>query len=392
MIKLGLASLHALLLLFLFASNTFAQSTVAQNTESTKVPFCGELSEAECATLDAATDNMSGLTSGTGINQFKVYVENLPISEQELSVSVSTAYTFAITPEALTRLLLLNEMPLEELKADASTLGEAIRLPMLIDRDQVLTVEFSPEFVTYLGNALNTTIPSSLSFHLRVVNQVVYIRLADYSFLGLQSDRTPEWIGIQTRFLISNSIASALANPDLDVAAIQQQLVPPGAALANSIVYHVPAEQLAAYADFMQLNSRGLFDHNGELVSTYQLTWNIPRYVGGPLFAEQVGTHEFPSSTSRLYASTATLIFDGLTTQMNQSVGVEEPYIHSSDTEVRWAIGLPGGPPLAERTTIGFSRTIQNSNLNSVETIAIPQDVFVVPIDVIIAVSNLFRR
>lgn len=387
MLKLGIASLHALLLFFLFASISFAQ-----DLESNKVPFCGELSEIECTTLDAASDNMAGLTSGTSVNEIKAYMANVPISEQELSVSLSTAYTFVVTPEVLTRLLLLSEMPLEELQADPNALGEAIRLPMTIDREQVISVAFSPELMAYLAKTLNTSIPSTLSFHLRVVNQVVYIRLADYSFLGLQPDWTPEWLGIQTRFLMSNTIASSLENPELDVAAIQKQLVAPGTAFANSIVYHIPAEQLAAYTDFLQLTSRGLYDRDGELVSTYRLTWNIPRYVGGPLFAEQLGTHEFPSATSRLYASTATLIFDGLDTHMNQSIGVEDNYVHSVETEVRWAIGLPGGPPMSERTTVGVSRTMQNSNLNSVEAIAIPKDVFVVPIDVIIATSNLFRR
>lgn len=386
MIKLGIASFHALLLLFLFTSNTFAQST-----EVTKVPFCGELTELECATLDAASENMAGLTSGSSVNQFKVYVENFPVSEHELSISVSTAYTFMVRPETLTRILQLGEMPLAELQADSAALGEAIRLPMLIDRDQRVSMTFSPELATYLGDALNITIPSTLSFNLRVINQVVYIRLADFSFLGLQPGGTPEWLGIQTRFLLSNTIATALGNPDLDVAAVQKQLVAPGTAFANSIVYHLPADQLAAYADFLQLATRGLHDRDGELVSTYRLTWDIPRYVGGPVFAEQLG-HEFPSSTSRLYASTATLLFDGLDAHMNQSIGVENNYIHSVETEVRWALGLPGGPPMAERTTLGISRTMQNSNLNSLESIAIPQEVFIVPIDVIIAIANLFRR
>lgn len=387
MFKLGIASFHALLLFVLFASTTFAQGT-----EITKVPFCGELSEVECATLDAASDNMAELTSGTSINEFKVYITNTPISEQELSIRVSTAYTFVTTPEVLTRLLTLSEMPVEALQADPIALGEAIRLPMTIDRDQVFSVDFSPELMAYLASALNTPIPPSLSFHLRVVNQVVYIRLADYSFLGLQSDTAPEWLGVQTRFLISNTIASALEDPELDVATIQNRLVAPGAAFANTIVYHVPVDQLAAYADFLQLASRGMADRDGELVSTYRLNWDIPRYVGGPLFAEQLGTHEFPSTTSRLYASTATLIFDGLDTYMNQAIGIEDNYVHSVETSVRWALGLPGGPPMAERTTVGFSRTLQNSNLNSLEAIAIPKDVFVVPIDVIIAISNLFRR
>jgi hypothetical protein len=268
---------------------------------------------------------------------------------------------------------------------------DAMRLPFVIDRDQTVTLAFSPELLEFLGERFGASFPASLSFHLRIVNQVIYIRLADYDFLGGQPDWMPEWIGIETRVLLSDSVTSAVASPDFNVADIQSMLVPPGAQLAGSIVYHVPPEQVAVYADFMNLSSRGLGEQNGATVTNYRLTWDIPRYLGGPLFAKHAGTHEFPSATSRLYGSTAVILLDGLESSMNQAVSTEGSYVYSVDTQVRWAMGIPGGPPLAERPTLGLSISMQNSNLNSVEAIPTPEGAFVPPINFILAIIRLFQ-
>jgi hypothetical protein len=253
-------------------------------------------------------------------------------------------------------------------------------------------VAFSPELMDSLATNFNLNIPNSLSFHTRFVNNVLYIRLADFYIFGTQPNWVPEWLGIETRVLVSNTVLSAVESPDFSVESAQNRLTPPGAALVGSIIYHVPPEQLNYYADFMTLSSRGTTTQDGELVDTYRLTWDIARYLGGPLFAQQTGAAEFPSATSRLYGSMGTILLDGLSTYMDQSVGAQNFFVYSVDTEIRWALGIPGGPPLAERPTIGVSSTMVNSDLNAINAIPAPEGAVVLPIDAILAVANLLQR
>jgi hypothetical protein len=127
-------------------------------------------------------------------------------------------------------------------------------------------------------------------------------------------------------------------------------------------------------------------------VQDYRLTWDIPRYLGGPLFAEQTGAPQHPSPQSYLYGSMGSVLFNGLDAGMNQAVGVDDSYVYSEAAVVEWALGIPGGPPLATRPTLGFSSTMQNSDLNSVIDISPPETAVVPPLNFILAIVNMLQQ
>jgi len=377
--------LGAIILASLSVGVALAQS------EETTVPFCGSLSESQCSALEATAEIMAGLTSGTSENQFKIYATGALLGDQELSLVLTSDNSFVIDAKTLERLNALSAMPPEELAADPAALTEAAMLPLSIDRDQTISLAFSPEMVAHFADTLQVTLPNPLAFHLRVVNGVIYIRLADFGFLGTLPDWTPEWLGIETRAILSATVTSGVANSTIDAASVQSALVPPGAALEGSIVYHVPAEQLAAYDDFMNLTALGVIQQNDEPAQLYYLTWDLARYLGGPLFAARMG-QPFPSPQSRMWGSLGTLLLEGLTTDMKQTVGVANSYVHSVDTEAAWAIGLPGGQLMADRPVLGFSMTMQNSDLNTLRRILPPRGAFVPPINLLFALMGLFQN
>lgn len=384
--KLWLASLLAMLMVCLSVTVAFAQDEVEE------VPFCGSLSESECSDLDATSQLMTELTSGRSQREVKIYATNETLGEQEISLVLSTDRTFSIPPAALARMNELIAMSPDEFAADSTAIADAMLLPYDVDVDQSVALSFSPELMGQLQETFGISVPSSVAFHTRIVDEVVYIRLADFEIFAPQPDWVPEWIGIETRVLISDSVRNSVANGSVDPVKVQSALVPPGTALQGSIVYHVPAEDLAAYADFMSLVSVGTVSQNGELVHDYRLTWDIPRYLGGPLFAEQTGATQHPSPQSYLYGSMGSILFSGLDAGMNQGIGVNDSFVYSEATVVEWALGIPGGPPLATRPTLGFSSTMQNSDLNSVVEVSAPENAFVPPLNFILAVVNMFQQ
>jgi hypothetical protein len=382
-----------LLLVWLWAGMLlcfFSATALAQSDEAT-VPYCGELAAEECAALEATTERMAGLTSGTSENQVRVYFTGGPLRDREVSLELSTASSFVMEPETLARLQALKTMTPEALHEDLAAAADLELLPLAIDIDQTTTVAFSPELVTLLSERLGADIPATLAFHTRIIDNVLYVRLADYAVFGTQPAWVPEWVGIQLTAMLSGTITSAVAEPEFDVLKAQAELVAPGMAMAPSVVYDIPAEQVAAYTDFMHLSALGITEMEGVPVNTYRLTWNIPRYVGGPLFAQQVGlaTEEAPSPASLVLGMLASVLFHGLQAEVLQVVGVEDAYLYQVVTRVEWQIAIAGGPALAESPTIGFISSTTNRELNQVASIPVPEDAVVPPLNLLI---QTFRR
>jgi len=380
--KLWLASLGAILLLCLSVSVVFAQS------DEPTVPFCGDLSESECAAIDASSAQMAALTSGTSVNQFKLYGTGGALGDREVSLILTSDNTFVIDQQTLERLNTLKAMPPDEFAADPNAIAEAALMPLDIDTAQAVTLTVSPELATSLSATFHMSVPNTLSFHTRIVNGVIYVRLADFAIFAGKPEWMPEWIGVEARTFLSNTVSTSIANSTINAADIQHALMPPGAALEGTIIYHVPAEDIAAYQDFMKLVALGAGEQNGEAVKVYYLTWDLPRYFGGALFAERMGQESYPSAESRLYGSLATILLDGLTTNMRQAIGISDSYVHSADTNVTWAVGIPGGPPIADRPTIGFSLSMHNSNLNQVKQILPPAGAIVLPINLLLGMMS----
>jgi hypothetical protein len=386
--KLSLAWLWAWMLLCSFSATALAQS------DELTVPYCGELAAEECAALEATTERMAGLTSGTSENQVRVYFTGGPLRDREVSLELSTASSFVVEPETLARLQALQAMAPEVLQADPAAVAELVLLPLAIDTDQTTTVEFSPELLALLSERLGADIPATLAFHTRFIDNVLYIRLADYAVFGTQPAWVPEWVGIQLTTILSDTITAEVADPEFDVLEAQAGWVAPGMAMAPSVVYDIPADQVAAYADFMHLSSLGITEIEGVPVNTYRLTWDIPRYVGGPLFAQQVGlaTEEASSPASFVLGMLASVLFHGLQAEVLQVVGVEDAYLYQVVTRVEWQIAIPGGPSLVESPTIGFTSSTTNRELNQVASIPVPEDAVVPPINLLIQTFRLLNR
>ena len=385
--KLWLAFLSAWVLIFLFAGAAMAQSEAVN-----LVPFCGELSERECAMLESVPATMAELTSGTSENQVELYVTGGPLSSNKLSLQISTANTFVIEPETFARLRELTAMSPQALAADPEAATEAMLLPLTIDTEQTTTVTLSPDLLAMLSARFGTEIPAEIAFHSRLVDGVAYTRLADYAVFGTQPDWMPEWIGIELMAFVPAAMAAEVASGEFNVEEAQDALMSPGAAMGAGVIYHVPAEQVAWYADFMQLESLGTMAIDGDTANLYRYTWNIPRYLGGPLFAQQagiLGADGEPTPASRILAIVSTILLDGLQAEVTQAVGVDDPYLYAVDMQVTWALGIAGGPPLAERPLVGLRSTTINQDLNAVDAIPVPAGAVVPPISLLMQTMKM---
>jgi hypothetical protein len=385
--KLWLAFLSAWVLMFLLAGAAMAQSDAVN-----QVPFCGDLSERECAALESVPAAMAELTSGSAENQVELYVTGGPLRDNRLSLQVSTASTFVLKPETFAHLRELQAMSPEALAADQQAAIEAMLLPLTIDTEDTITISFSPDLLALLSARFGTEIPTEIAFHSRLVDGVAYTRLADYAVFGTQPGWMPEWIGIELMAFVPDAIASEVASEEFNIQDAQDALMAPGAAMGAGVVYYVPPEQVAWYADFIQLESLGTVALDGEAAGVYRYSWNIPRYLGGPIFAQQVGIvgeDGQPTPVSRILAIASAILLDGLQAHVTQAVGMEDSYLYSVETQVTWALGIAGGTPLAERPTLGLRSTTINRDLNAVDSIAVPAGAVVPPISLVMQTMKM---
>jgi hypothetical protein len=371
-----------------------SSATALAQSEELTVPFCGELAAAECAALDGTAEIMAGLTSGTIENRIEIYLTGGPLRDQDLSLQFSTVRTFVIEPKTLARLLELKAMTPEVFQTAPGAASELLLLPLSIDMDQTTTVAFSPGLLTLLAAGIDANIPATLAFHTRMIDKVLYVRLADYAVFGTQPAWVPEWVGIELTSMRSYTAASEVADPEFSVRDAQAELVVPSMALAASVVYDVPPEQIDAYSDFMHLTSLGTSQLDGQAVNTYRLTWDIPRYLGGPIFAQQVGLpggQSHPNPTSLILGMLASVLLHGLEAEVTQVVGVENSYLYQVETRVEWEIAVAGGLALAESPTVGFTSMRINRDLNAVQSISVPEGAVVPPLNLLLLIFRLMN-
>jgi hypothetical protein len=388
--KFWLAAAGALLLMCLSVGVASAQAE-----EPVTVPFCGDLTEHDCAALGASAEAMAGLTSGSSVNEFEVYYAAGAPSTDRLAVRVIVANEFVTDAETLARMAELKAMTPAEFRADAQVITDTVLLPLSIDRAQAITVSLSPDLSALIAERFEREPPTDLTFHTRVIDNVLYLRLADYAAFGLNPERVPEWIGVELAAFMPNVLADAVEDPDLNVEELQTSLAAPGAGMASSVVYRIPPTQTAWYNDFMLLTVLGDTVADGQAAQRYLLQWDIPRYLGGPLFAEMTGSAAdggYPNAQSRLMGSLGTVVLDGLSARTLQTVGRAAPYVYDVETRVEWALGLPGGGLMAERPTIGVVATTANRNLNAVEAIPVPDEALTPPLSVIMQLIQGMRR
>jgi hypothetical protein len=388
--KLWLAAVGALLLVCLSVG-----VASAQGEELGTVPFCGELSERDCAALAASSGAMAGLTSGSSVNDIEVSFTGGAPNHAGFWLRFSMDNTFVMEPETLARMEEIKTMMPEELEADTAALTEALLLPLAIDHARAVTLTFSPELGELLSGRLNRNIPSEISFNVRTINNVLYVRLADLEVFGLDPQRWPEWLGVDLMAFMPRSIARTTADPDFSAAEAQAALTPPGARLTNSVVYYIPPEQAAWYADFIQLVSLGAGAVDGQPANRIYLSWDIPRYLGGPLFAQRRGALDesgHPSASSLTLGMVSNTLLDGLRATAIQTVGAGVPYLYDVSTEAEWAFGIPGGQLLADRPTLAIKVTTANRNLNAVEAIPVPDEALELPVNFIMQMIGLMQR
>ena len=377
---------------------------LAQDTEESKVVFCGDLSEADCKLLNEAESALWDATSGETAKSGTVYISGFPkLESADATVLFSNRSMFVAEQSTIDRMLALQEIDFEELAADQNTLVEALVLPLSIDTASSTQVTLSPELTALLSDTLKRDVPSEFIYETRQVGGIMYINLARFNDLVPESSMLGDWIGIDLMAFTPKITSDRLSKKDIDLAEIEKDvseaLIPPGkSTLAQPYLVKVEPGQEAMLNEFLEILPLRDASIDGQIAAVYRTKMDVPAYAGSSAFTKnlpgltQTTEDALPEKTQERTAERdiAGTIMQGIgsailsdsNATVVQGIGYDDAFLYGM--EMHLSMEIAG-------KSLDISLQAANANINAVESVPVPEAAFVLPIRLIMGLIDTFK-
>ena len=362
---------------------------LAQDAEEAEIVYCGDLSEADCALLNASQAALWGLTSGESARVVSVYVGGFPqLASEEPTLAFSNRSMFVTDAATIDQMLALQDVDLEELAEDPDALVEVMLLPLTIDSASTTTVALSPELAAFLSEAIGSDLPGEFTYQTRLIDGVVYINLADFTGLIPQADSLGEWLGIDLMAFMPQVTEKSVAEGEVDFGDVADGLLTPGQAMMiQPYVVMIEPGQEEVFSDFLEILPLRDAVIDGQVTAVYRMKMDVPGYVSSPAFTER-----FAGGASRqegegfdiagtIMQIASSILASNAEAMVLQGLGYEDAYLYAEDMQMGWALA---GKSIDVQVQSG------NANMNSIEAIPVPSDAFVPPIRLIMGLIETF--
>ena len=360
--------------------------------EAEEVVFCGDLSEADCALLNAAQTAQWGLTSGETAKAVSVYTSGFPrLASEGPALTFNNRSMFVADGATIDKMLSLQEEDLEQMVEDPQLLAEAMLLPFAIDSASTSTVALAPEVLALLSQALGRELPAELTYETRLIDGVVYVNLADLAVLIPQADSLGEWIGIDLMAFMPQIVENNIAEGEVDLDDVAKGILTPGQAmLVQPYLVMIEPGQEQMFGEFLEILPLRDVAIDGEIAAVYRMKMDVPGYVASPAFqarfgSGEAGIPEYSSGvdfTGILMRIVSSVLASNAEAMVIQGIGYDDAYVHAQDMQMGW--GLAG-------RNINVQIQSGNANLNNIEAIPVPANAFVPPIRLIMGLIETFQ-
>ncbi|GIK74215.1 MAG: hypothetical protein BroJett021_32030 [Chloroflexota bacterium] len=371
-------------------------------------PFCGDLSDDDCALLTAATENMMDVASYQASAEYSAVLAGLPgLPLTEASVKVMVDGAFAYADNALEAAAIL---------AGAQTQEEVAALmaespDVFVDFyngwsfDMAIAVDISEELAAALSADAGVAIPASFTVPLILVDGVLYVDVTDVAPLidGMQ-DMTG-WIGFELGPVIEAAAEQGMfeeAAAQMDPSAMAADMDPAtAAALAG---FQAMMGDPKAFEPYMTISRNADDVIDGVDVAVFVSKLDVIGLISSPEFVDlikglaEAGAlgEDAPSAADIDQAMTmlglmGPMLFQGLTSENVTAVSLDEPnYIVAQESLFSWDLSgllqmaaMSGAIPANEipsgASLIEFSTSVVNSDFNEPQEITAPADALMVP-------------
>jgi hypothetical protein len=391
----------SLLVVLALLLGTFGTAFAQDTTE----PFCGDLSEEDCALLQDSQAAMQEVTSYTSAATYDAMISGIPgLPADEINVNVAVDGAFALDEAALAASAKFvgkdQQAVMEALAEDAQPLADLLNG---LSFDMTLNAELTPELADLLSAQAGLTIPASASVGLIMAGGVLYADLSEFADLG-----APEgWIGVPVGELIQAQIDAGVfadAAAQMDPANLDPSTA---AALGLQSMLMGQGEAFQEYMSVVRGEDAEVGD--GQTGAVFDTSVDVAGLVASPAFTDMItaladaGAFEGSGLTAAdieanlpMVSMMAPMLFADLVVGNSVTIGTEDMYVYNTSTEFSWDLAgliqmaamsgaLPPEIDASAPMAISFTTNVDNADFNVEQTIEAPADAMMIPVEAMMA-------
>lgn len=380
-----------LLLLLLVAT---AVPAFAQMPE----PFCGDLSDDDCAILQDSQDAVLELESSSSAVDVDILIAGIPgLPADELAFNYMQDGSVSLDPALAMQIVEMQQMSPEEL---SSSMDEMVDLMLSLYENLALDVNVSftmPQEIADAASAeAGVEIPTTLSAMLRMVDGYGYANVDELAAEVPELAGVSGWYGVDVVSLMEagfeQSMASSSSSPDMAASMT-------GFGMTSFLNSQEGRDMLADYIEVERLDDATI---DGQDVAVFRTTFDFGRFVGSPVFADLLlSQRETLNQALDMDMSEADLqemlsllpmfgpmLFTGLDFEIEQQIGLDDYYVHDSSLIFDWDLSsLIAVARMADASlelpegiapVISFNVTNTASDFNAIDEIEAPADAMIV--------------
>ncbi len=394
-LKKSTAAIVLAFLLVFSAVPVFAQDLPA--------PFCGDLSEDDCAILTSSQDAMLAVGSGVYNSEIDFMVAGIPgLPVEEVSFNLLQDATYALDPALTAQLIEMQSMAPEEMTENMEAMFDLlleVYATMAYDGQMQLTL---PEDMAALLSAqAGMEIPEEINLQVRIVDGYGYINLDDLAVFAPGQEGLEGWAGIDILSVMEMGLQESM----------QQAETNPASMASFGIGNFFNSEEGRAMIEpFISIERLEDIAIDGQDVAVFDNTFNVSSFVASPLFrdliisqlptinqlAETELTEEEATEALTMLSFVGPMLFAGLDFHTSQAIGLEDFYTYQSDFVFNWDLsslvavarmvdsdGAMGLSTLMGdvEPIINFEISTMASDHNNTEEITAPEGAQIIPLE-----------
>lgn len=361
-------------------------------------PFCGDLSDDDCAILMDSQDATLEVESSSSSLNVDILIAGIPgLPADELAFNYAQDSTVALDPELAMAIMEMQQMAPDELMDNMDAMVESLLdLYENVAIDTAVSFTMPQEIADAASAEAGLEIPTTLSAMLRMVDGYGYANIDELAAEIPELAGVSGWYGLDVVSLMEASFEQSMdsANSGPDMAASMT-----GFGLTSFLNSQEGRDMLADYIEVERVDDSTI---DGQDVAVFQTTFDFGRFVGSPAFAELLVSQraminqamDMDLSEADLTEALSLLpmfgpmLFTGLDFEITQSIGLEDFYIHDSSLTFHWDLSsLIAVARMADASlelpegiapVINFDVTNSAADFNAIDDIEAPEGALIV--------------
>ena len=361
-------------------------------------PFCGELSDEDCAILVDSQEAALAVESSSSALNVDILISGIPgLPADELAFNYTQEGSASLDPELAMDVVEMQQMAPEELMDDMDAMVETL-LALYSDIALDVNVSFTmPDEIAELISAdADIDVPSTLSAMFRMVDGYGYANIDELAAQIPELQGVNGWYGLDVVSLMEMGFEQSMAQADSgsDMAASMT-----GFGLTSYINSQEGRDMIADFVEVERVDDTTV---DGQDAAVFVTTFDFGRFVGSPVFAEiLLSQREMLNEAMDMNMTEAELremlsllpmfgpmLFTGLNFEIEQTIGLDDLYVHESSLTFYWDLssliavaGVAGVDlDLPEGVAPVISMDVESSaaDFNAIDPIEAPENAMIV--------------